>query len=557
MPNKAPTVDLADFKIDDVSPEELLALVKKGGGQRAFARKTGVPRTTIQKALYKMRSDPFTHKPAPQARIMGDGERRRYILTSAQDGTVVHEGFLANLEAYRDWLAKDAPCELLISGFSYNKRLFEQHNKKEVPYHHRVVKYLSNERLRLCDRVDFCGEMNTLPTAEKPLSGFHSYTRERWGIFPHAKVQLQSIPTMKGDPAKIIMTTGACTRPNYVQKKAGIKASFHHIYGAVLVEIDTDGTFFCRHLLGCDDTGEFYDLDRHIADAKVSTGHRVEAMTPGDLHVFQIDPTASKVLFGMGPVHDSPLRQNGVRPWEYARGDKPCVLDYLRPKYLFAHDLLDFRVRNHHGISDPHDRFFLYVNGTESVEDECRETAMFATQLAKPRPWMQMVVVESNHDQALMKWLRTADWRYDPANAIFYHKAQARVLEAIRDGEHTFSIFEHIMKNQFEPWRCEGIRFLREDESFRVSGVEHSYHGHRGLNGARGSTEAYTKVGPKVTKGHGHSATIIDGVYESGTTSKLDLQYNVGPGSWSHSVVIQYRDGKRAMLTLQNGRAYL
>jgi hypothetical protein len=46
-------------------------------------------------------------------------------------------------------------------------------------------------------------------------------------------VQLESIPTMKHSRAKQIMTTGTVTLPNYMRKKAGIKAMFHHMIGAV------------------------------------------------------------------------------------------------------------------------------------------------------------------------------------------------------------------------------------------------------------------------------------------------------------------------------------
>lgn len=540
------------FDLYGVEPDELLKLVKKAGGQRAFARKHNLKRTTLQARLYKLREDPFKHRPAPEAREVaktGTG-RRRFILSSAQDGTRVHEPFLENLEAYRDYLAADAPCEILIAGFTYNKSLFEDHSKKHKPiFYPRIIPYLANERIRIADQIDFCGEMNTLPTAVTPLSGFHTYTRERWGIFPHAKVQLVSVPTMKNAPPKQIMTTGAVTKPNYVMKKAGIKASFHHIYGAVLVEVDDDGTFFCRHLIG-DEDGSFYDLDRFVHGGVVKVGFRVKVLTPGDIHVFQIDPTVARATFGFGPNKER--NAQGLRTWSDV--ETPSMIDVLQPENVIVHDVADFRVRNHHNIGDPHDRFRLHINGTDKVEDELREVAMFLTMIDRRYPSTQVTVAESNHDQALLKWLKTGDYRFDPANATFFLKCQLAAYEAIEHNRKGFSIFEHVMNSAFDPWACERVRFLREDESFMIGGVEHSNHGHRGPNGSRGSVQGLSRIGPRVTMGHVHSPQILDGAYAAGTSSLLDMGYNSGPSSWAHSHVVQYANGKRALITFQGGR---
>ena len=88
---------------------------------------------------------------------------------------------------------------------------------------------MTHDRFHIGNGLAFLGNMNTLPTAQKPLEGCEVYTGNRDGIFPHAKVQLVSIPTMKAEPAKIIMTTGAVTKRNYIQRRAGILAEFHHI----------------------------------------------------------------------------------------------------------------------------------------------------------------------------------------------------------------------------------------------------------------------------------------------------------------------------------------
>lgn len=588
-----PAKDKTTFDIDSVSPEQLQKEVEALGGQRAFSRKYGIPRSTLQLRLHKLVRNPFGHRPAPEAkRVTIDAPVARFILTSAQDETVVHHEFLDNLEAYRDHLSAFGPCELMIAGFTYNKRLFENHDPDNAPYwDRRILPYKTQERIRLGDRIDFCGEMNTMPTAVTPLSGFETYTRSRWGIFPHAKVQLRSVPNMKDSPAKIIMTTGAVTKPNYVRRRAGITASFHHAYGAVLVEIAQDGTFFCRHLLGEED-GSFYDLttrvetqivsltpeerkarakeDRH-ADIfashlnsrprylleknvpQITSGHRIKAINHGDLHVAQIDPEVARATFGYYPTDEL---DGGQRVWRQ-NFDQSSILDTLRPEYQFFHDVADFQSRNHHNLRDPHHMYTLYCEGVDSVEEELREVATFIE--STKRDWCKTVVVESNHDLALRRWLKEADYRQDPMNAEFFLSCQMATYRAIRLRQKNFSIFEHVLTEHFgdNGIHCADVQFLREDESFMVLDIEKGMHGHLGANGARGTPHTFVKAGAKSTTGHTHSCEIRDGAYVAGTTSKLDMGYNKGLSSWSNSHVVTYPNGKRAILTLQNGKAWL
>lgn len=541
-------------EFDSLDGEALLAAVKKAGGQRSFSRTHGIPRTTVQNRLYKMRDDPFSHRPAPEACEIADdfsdGLNKYFIFTSAQDGTTLHEPYLRNLEAYVEWLNQFGHAELIIAGFTYNKSLFEDHSKNNIHWPAQIKKYMRGERLRMNNLVDFCGEMNTLPTAVSPLSGFETYTRDKWGIFPHAKIELRSVPTMKAHPAKQIMTTGAITLPNYVPKKAGLKASFHHVFGAVIVELDPEGRFFCRHLIGDDDDGSFYDLDRFIFDGEVTEHHRAKSLTPGDIHVEQIDPQVARVTFGMYP---SNLRNiEGDRVWNFA--PEPSLIDFLQPEYLFIHDVCDFRRRNHHNIGDPHDRFLLHVDKRESVEGELAEVAMFLSALQDPD--REVVVVDSNHDQALLKWLKTADYRNDPANARFFLQCQLASYLAMENGIKRFSIFEWVMKNAFD-YKCEDVRFLIEDDSFVVGGVENANHGHTGANGSRGSIKQFARMAAKTTIGHSHAAGITDGSMQTGTSSLMDMGYNRGASSWSWSHALQYQSGKRTLLTIQNGKAHL
>lgn len=98
------------------------------------------------------------------------------------------------------------------------------------------------------------------------------------------------------------------------------------------------------------------------------------------------------------------------------------------------------------------------------------------------------------------------------------------------------------------------LKFLRTDESFVVKGIECGQHGHNGAGGSRGNIQQFRRQGVKFNIGHSHAAGIKDGVYQAGVSGKLDMGYNVGGSAWSHSHIITYQNGKRAIITLKNGK---
>ena len=461
---------------------------------------------------------------------------RRWLLTAAQDNTPVHEAFWANLQAY----ARHLDAEIIVGGFTYQKGLFEDHASRSAVFAEVVRPFMRHEAVDL-GPVVFCAEMNSLPTAVRPLSGLESYTGQRWGVFPHAKVQLVSVPTVIGGPVKIMMTTGACTQANYIEKKAGLKARFHHVIGATVVEVDAVGRPFCRQVNATSD-GSFQDLDTVVADGRVTTGQRIEAITWGDVHREKLDPVVALASWGLDIETDR-------------RVDEDTILDALRPRYQFFHDLLDFDARNHHRIRDPHHRFDMICRGTDRVEDAITSVARFLRETE--RDWSRSVVCYSNHDDALLRWLKTADYREDAVNAPFFLRCQAALYQAIAEGKDDFNVFRWAL-GQADGRDLAGIDFVDDDQSFMIcqaaGGVECGMHGHLGINGARGSAAGLVKTAVKINRGHDHSAGILDGVYTAGLSGLMDQGYNRGLSSWSHSHVLTYPNGKRSILTLQDGR---
>lgn len=462
---------------------------------------------------------------------------RKFVFTSAQNNTYVHEDFYKSLMNF--CVHNDA--ELIVSQFTYNKSGFQNGTTEDddLWYDPRLTEFLHNDSAQVAADLIFCGELNILPTAVNPLSGMEAYTQHNSGIVPHAKVQMISLPRMKGEDPRFLYTTGAITLRNYIPKKAGQKAEFHHVFGALYVEIDDDGDWFARQLIA-DNSGVFYDLTTKYTPDGIQSNQKAAAINWGDIHIEKIDPDVI----------------------EAAWGERGSMMSVLRPEYQLIHDLTDFRARNHHNMNDPYHWADMFYKGTGNVENDLSLSAAFLAEITKDGT--TAIVVESNHDQAYRRWLQEADIRKDPENAEFFHRSNARLFQAIRERTKRFSIYEWALR-QKQP--LSRVHFLQEDDSFVicndadaeragriVGGIECGMHGHRGPNGARGNARGFRTIGRKVNIGHSHSAGIIDGVYVAGVSGLMDMDYNKGPSSWSHSHIVTYANGKRTIVTMKRGK---
>ncbi len=473
-------------------------------------------------------------------RLPEDGEVKRYILTCAQNNTHVHRPTFQSLMA----LAGHYDAEVMVSRFTYDKMAGGAKGAKtgtvkvsdfdDLWYDPELVPFFCDERVQLAPGLVFCGELNILPTAVRPLSGLETYTGRQSCIVPHVKLAMESIPSGKFEPTKFNYTTGTVTQRNYIQKKAGQKAEFHHCYGALLVEVDSDGSWWVRQL-NADSEGVIYDLTVRAANGKVTKGHRAEAINWGDIHVIRLNDEVRKLAWG-----------------------KDGMFQTLKPRYQFVHDVLDFRARNHHERGNAHKMFERYRDGEDNVQKEVAGVAQFLLDLVTPE--CLTVVVDSNHDDALERWLREADFKHDPVNAVYYLRLSLAKYEAMANRDRSFHLLRHAVDiANIIDVDCGAVRFLHEDESFVVcpdsnGGIECGMHGHLGPNGRMGSAAAFARMGRKANVGHAHSAGVHDGIYTAGTCSELDLQYNRGPSSWSHTNIVTYANGKRSMVTFWKGK---
>lgn len=551
----------------EVSTDQILAVFNRTKGNiRATATELGIARSTVRRRLTplgvmkkplvggtKFGTQTEVRKPAKK------GEIKRYILTSAQNNTHVNEELLDNLEA----LAAHYDAEILVGTYTYNQNAYgpkaikrgseltrdPKTFDKELWYDPAIEDYISDKRVQLAPGLVWCGEYNALPTNVNPLAGLESYSGRQSAIFPHAKLAMRSIPTMQGEGTKLNYTTGTVTMRNYIQKREGVIAEFHHIYGALLVEVDENGNWWVRQLNQDEGTGTLQDLNVIVLGGKiVSTTGAVESITFGDLHGVWVDRDIMRQSLEMR--------------------------DTLQPHVIFLHDIMEGAAVNPHArkYKANFDRFNTWLRGYHVLEHELADTARILEQYADYEG--KTVVVDSNHDDIWVKrWLQESSHKIDPPNAELHLKLNAYMYSQIRNGVtvdesrartakpkmvRDVNVLEYALYeagNLSTEEGCE-IRFLGADESYLTCGkkIENGMHGHLGPNGKFGSPIEFSKMGRKANTAHTHSAGIYNGLYVAGTSAQLRWDYAKGPNSHSHSHIITYQNGKRAVITMFAGK---
>lgn len=447
---------------------------------------------------------------------------KRFIITSAQNETAVFMPFLDNLKAF----AEDQCAQLIVLPVHYNTSLFSGQAKGDHNWYAGEVRDLlvsSDAWLEFCNGINLSASTNVLPTAVMPINvALQVVGSAAAAIVGHTKQQAKTLPRMKGQDAKWAFTTGTCTIRNYVQSASGAKAEKDHAYGALLVEICSESLEWnVRQLRGSEIDGSFYDLGYFVKDSIV---HYYNDYKLG-------------VVFG--DVHGEKLDR------DFYEKSLEFVKNYPINK-IIAHDLHDFSSRNHHNRESGH---FLASMLGRTVEEDLQTTSQILTDFRNILDGGDIIVVQSNHDDALKRWLDCNKYNAskDPINAVTYHKLNAAVYADIINKEPQRPILETALAElQLDSGMA---TFLNLDQSCLVHGVEVGYHGHTGTNGSRGSPAQFAKIGVPMVTGHTHSPSLIGNVTTVGCMN-LDQDYNVGLSSWDLCHAVIYPNGYTSLIRL-------
>lgn len=445
------------------------------------------------------------------------------VITWAQNATPAHEGFLTGLES----LCKDRNANLIVQTGRYTNptSIWSEKQETEQWWDEKLEPYLHNQRTRLNKNLTLLGDINIRPTAMDPLSGLESITHGETGIFGHPSLAMKVIPTPHQRLPKILTTTGACTIENYTDSKEGKKGEFHHVLGAVVVEIDGP-RFYLSHINARAD-GAFCYLDKaYFPDGSIKPAGEYEAIVFGDAHPKFADPAVVNATFGTGGL-----------------------VERLNPKVLVYNDLMDSYSVNPHHIGNP------FIGSTKGDMGDVRAEVEYTIDwLIEKTGKRKAVIVPSNHDEMLARWIRNADWKFMGAkNQEFYLEtalAMRRGTKMTKIGVQTPDPFVYWVEKR----GLKNVRALHKNESFTVKGIECGLHGHEGPSGTKGTMKNLSKLGVKVVSDHTHSPGIMFGHYKAGTMTYLELEYTGPISAWLNAHVSIDPMGKRHIHICIDGR---
>lgn len=441
-------------------------------------------------------------------------KQTKFIVTSALNNRGIDTKFLNCLERYADVIK----AKLIVIPVRYIMNM----EGEDIWYPEEIKKYIQSNNLEIEGaKCKILGGLRISATAENPLSGIDPMSKGKSLIIGHPQVQMKTLPVLEGD-APILWTTGTVSENIYSDTKLGYKAAFNHSMSAILVDF-ADGNLHIRNL-NFDGTG-FNDLEYRVTE-KMIRKESVEVLVTGDEHAIFAD-------------HD-------VMNCTYLSEDS--IVNSLKPKFIVRHDVLDSNSISHHDRNNFIAQYKKHINGSSSLSEELQKTLEY---ILKTTPeFSKNIIVSSNHNDHLTRWLNECDPKKDPENAILYHEIMYLVLNEIEKGR------EHI--DPFQIWlekNCDMDMIFTERESIKFFDIEVGLHGDRGSNGAKGTRASFSKLPEKCIIGHSHSPGWEKGCVQVGTSSKLDMSYTKGsPSSWRHCHCVIHKNGKRQVIFITNGK---
>ena len=449
------------------------------------------------------------------------------VVTSCLNNTEVFTDFLMGLEQY----CEEKNYKLFIIGNRYrNPSMIGD----DLEWPIEAQEHLLKSNIKYKDKFKIIGDCNIQATATNPLTGIDGICEGMTTIVGHPVVQMKSIAVNEWRDSIILHSTGSISlKNNYSASKSGHRAQFHHCFGAIVIDLDKDNdVFFIRQLLS-DKDGIFHDLDEKWDSNGFVNFEDIDAIYTGDEHVMFADTEVVEATYG-------------------AYG----IVNTLRPKYIIRGDIIDSYSISHHHMHDFFTRWKKHqVTNNGSLREELKISLdhVFET---TPN-FAQTLVVGSNHDDHIDKWLNISDPKFDYENSEIYHQLMYLKLTDIRNGSSRSALeiyLEDVYKvNKLGIHRpIDKVKFI--EPGFALHGITLSMHGDSGPNGSRGSVQNLSKIGEKCIIGHSHTPAIVGGAWCVGTSSLKKMDYTKGPSSWLHTHCIIHKNGKRQLITIIGGK---
>lgn len=446
-------------------------------------------------------------------KLKGDvAKYNKFVITTAVTGMPVHKKFYDNLKFYCE---KNNALLLILPSSDPAVKGWELDGAL-------ATEKIVFDDLELNSNL-FISTFKTSAKQTNPLTGIKRIgQRERSMIISSPKQFLEYVPTANDKYSHALMTTGAITLPQYrsteryMSQRTAYIAEFDHKIGAIVVEIKDRKLFQFRQIQAEYGTGKIIDLGRVYSNNQI-TVDRPEAIVLGDIHVGHTDPVVQKATDDM--------------------------LSTLKPKRVFWHDIFDGESVNHHIIH----QLLTKANRTITLEAEVKLVKEYIESMKKKHPYVEeWIIVRSNHDDFLDRYLQSGEYVTDSINSKFAHKIALAKLE-----DHRMALEASL---EIVGLNKDKVKFLGINDSYRIKGIEHGVHGHLGLNGSKSGSNASMEIGygPGFFA-HSHTAGILREVYRVGTSTKLREGYNNGASNWTQTHGITNSNGSRQLLNIING----
>lgn len=437
-----------------------------------------------------------------------------YIVTTAQRDAVPNWNFVRGLETY----AKHNKAEIIIlptNGAATGGRAAEEETLH--PYFSENFQIISQDH-----PLNSNLEIRFFPVKAQQMDPTTSWDRfvgyNTSAIMASPKQRMRVVPNGNTHIPKILMSTGACTQPNYKDNSWGTKALLDHQYGAVVVDV-IDDVFFHYRQLRANKNGAFYDLGVRYNGFDKPKRQRVDALVMGDYHCAQIDSTVLE-------AHKQLIKE-------------------VNPKHLVLHDFFDGQSISHHTDGNFVEMAQRAKANKQSLEAELYECGEHLHNLYKLNKNMKMIMVKSNHDEVIDRWLKEGRFLHEPHNIELGLELMSAKIRGKDPLQHGIEIVYGRVPN---------VKWLKRDDDFKVRGYQLANHGDHGPNGSRGSPRGLESACSKAIVGHRHTPEIFRKLFIVGTSTPLRLNYTQGPGSWMNTSALLHANGEPQLVNIIDGK---
>jgi len=452
---------------------------------------------------------------------------KTYVITAAQACAAPNSNFLTGLEYCTEQMNAELKILPMI-GKSAAEDWVEENFHRRIREHR-----LEYDKFKINNNVQI-EQFNIRPYAIEPLTGLYRFAqRETTLIFASPKQHWRPVAHSNKKHPKFLVTTGACTQPNYVttdsksaeRRRLGDIARRDHVYGAMIIEVEDEEIFHMRPIRA-NSEGKFVDLGV-MYDGKETSESKLEAMVLGDYHMGWTDPQ----------VRNTTLE----------------IIKEMKPERLILHDFFDGHSVSHH-IEQRYIEYKLIQQadrGHQYLERELKEGTDELLLLSELMEGRKIYIAPSNHHEFLHRYLNECRFTKDPPNARFGfilagYFAEKDYNNPVEAGYNMVAPKKKLPKN---------IIFLRRDQDFKVRGYQLGSHGDKGPGLGYASMNSKENDWGKSITGHVHKAQIMRNTYTVGAMLPLSPYYMRGsPTDFSHSHAFLWDNGTVQLINIIDGK---